>query len=572
MLCYSYPILAQCDPQAQLHFGQPDIICNEMYISIYADQLPATLAGMNVNVDIQPGGSGNYTVTAAYLNPILSGFSVSSSGAQLNWIAPQPIIPPDPMELFILYVKADEPDCFNFSFSGINKYFELIGGEICDFITDPPIEGCYPSFNLSGLVESTPPLDCDENIDHGVMNVDIETTHDDCLLCATVTNEAGGYSCVAFTGCQDYKITPTKEHHPDCGVTLLDHQMLQQHILFADLLDHPWQLVAADLDSDGQTDTYDHVLLGLVIQGNLDLPYSVGFRSWNFVPSIVYGQMADPIQPPYHNVPPFDPYIIYLSNQNPNQLDFIGIKVGDLNGSCEDCDSDFAPNPENRSDFPTTQLWIENASYQEGEIAEIFVHIDTFSQQSIYGVAPVLSSKYFEILGVKQGDYPGRIDYSIQGDAVEILWQNFEKKGVSLRPNEVLFAIKTKVIRPVSSLLGLITLSSTVSENLLFENRSLDPKKLQLEIRNRKPSPQPTFRLTPNPFSETTYLSFQTQQPGEVQLLIYNATGNLVFHKSQEIAAGPQNWTLGSTLGLGIYYAQLRTPDGLFTNRLIKMK
>ncbi len=81
------------------------------------------------------------------------------------------------------------------------------------------------------------------------------------------------------------------------------------------------------------------------------------------------------------------------------------------------------------------------------------------------------------------------------------------------------------------------------------------------------------FNCYPNPFSTSTTLVYELQQPTTVQITIYNYLGEQVEVIRQTQSAGKQQvlW-IAEGLPAGIYFCVLKTNEGTKTMKMIKMK
>lgn len=125
----------------------------------------------------------------------------------------------------------------------------------------------------------------------------------------------------------DYEISPYLNSDITNGVTVYDLVLISQHILGLNLLDSPYKLIAADANNNQLVTTLDLIAIRKVI-----LQMEVAFpnnTSWRFVD-------AQHIFPnPY--APWGFPETINFTFLETNHLDsdFIGVKVGDVNGSVQ---------------------------------------------------------------------------------------------------------------------------------------------------------------------------------------------------------------------------------------------
>lgn len=127
-------------------------------------------------------------------------------------------------------------------------------------------------------------------------------------------------------GAPYHLITPSKSSDPLNGVSTFDLIQIQKHILNIKTFDSPYQYIAADINRSGAITTLDLIQLRKVILG-IDANFANN-GSWRFI-------NADHI---FQN--PNDPLKEYLPETirlgllyNRHNVEFIGIKIGDLNNS-----------------------------------------------------------------------------------------------------------------------------------------------------------------------------------------------------------------------------------------------
>jgi uncharacterized repeat protein (TIGR01451 family) len=138
-----------------------------------------------------------------------------------------------------------------------------------------------------------------------------------------VTTGADGHYSVTVAPGQTVTITPQNDENPLNGVSTLDLVMIARHVADIELFTSPWQYVAADADNDGLVGLNDSLELRLLILGIYsELPNA---PSWRFVPKS-YVFPSDPLSVPYPQSVTFDNLTV-----NQQNVDFFGIKVGDVN-------------------------------------------------------------------------------------------------------------------------------------------------------------------------------------------------------------------------------------------------
>lgn len=249
--------------------------------------------------------------------------------------------------LFTIYFSAIARTCSDFTFTDTRMIVAHPESDTYDICTGDvgnncePEDVCLAGFTLGGLIES-PILDCDEGSDGGIpyVVVEIQESGDIELFgCESETDTYGDYECDVVADL-DYRVTPNLDYNRNCGLSSLDLDIYLDHILGNDCIDYVWQLLSGDVDLDGVLSSLDLYQIQAAI-----LSSSVTWPSWRFVPTETYNGMTVPLTCNYvgHNdVPPYDPYIdVNDVDQDYSDLDFVGIKMGDANGTCTECSDGF---------------------------------------------------------------------------------------------------------------------------------------------------------------------------------------------------------------------------------------
>lgn len=123
------------------------------------------------------------------------------------------------------------------------------------------------------------------------------------------------------------RICPSFNEHPLNGITTVDLARIIKHILGVDTFQSPYTRIAADVNASGSITSFDVVELRKLILGVYDtLPNNT---SWRFVrKSHVFSNPSNPFDPAFPECASFDKANFYY---NVADLDFIGIKIGDVN-------------------------------------------------------------------------------------------------------------------------------------------------------------------------------------------------------------------------------------------------
>ena len=89
---------------------------------------------------------------------------------------------------------------------------------------------------------------------------------------------------------------------------------------------------------------------------------------------------------------------------------------------------------------------------------------------------------------------------------------------------------------------------------------------------NEIPQADPFVTCGPNPFSNTTVVSINSQRNENAQLCVYNLLGKLVYEEKLMLSPGRNSFDFnGLNLRTGAYLYSVSTALGVFTDRLIKL-
>ena len=144
-----------------------------------------------------------------------------------------------------------------------------------------------------------------------------------------VSVQTGDYMMQGLAKGYDYTLTADKVDDARNGVTTFDLLLITKHILGKQLLTSPYQLLAADVNQSGTVSTIDMIKIRKIIL-NLDTIFEGG-KSWLFVDA--KHRFKDPRNPWAEAIPKF----IQFNDLEQSVADarFIGIKLGDVNGTVE---------------------------------------------------------------------------------------------------------------------------------------------------------------------------------------------------------------------------------------------
>lgn len=177
-----------------------------------------------------------------------------------------------------------------------------------------------------------------------------------------LTGPSGAYEIAANAPCLANGLYPKRNDNPINGVSTFDLVLINRHILGISALGSPYKMIAADANNSRSITTFDIVALRKLILG-IDTVLQ-GVDSWRFLPAVY--TFPDP-QNPFTAVFPEG---VSLTLPGPTQqIDFIGIKVGDVN-------ENVVPGVQGPSDDRNAGDWplhLNDQTFRQGEYVRVVV-------------------------------------------------------------------------------------------------------------------------------------------------------------------------------------------------------
>lgn len=180
---------------------------------------------------------------------------------------------------------------------------------------------CYPDGDpVQGYIGT-------EN-NEAVANVQVDLTGT--IEASYTTNGSGTYLFPDLSFVDSLVVTPSRNDNPLNGVSTFDVVLISRHILGTQLLGSPYRMIAADVNQSGTITILDLIQIRKLILGlTTSFPNA---SSWRFVPSeYQFPVPSNPWQETF-------PEVIVLDDLEEGGVisgNFIGVKMGDVNGSAQ---------------------------------------------------------------------------------------------------------------------------------------------------------------------------------------------------------------------------------------------
>lgn len=356
----------------------------------------------------------------------------------------------------------------------------------------------------------------------------------------------------------DYVIEPVKVDNHDRGVSTLDLVMIQRHILGLAQLDSPYKVIAADINNSESVSGADVVALRKLILGITD--EFDNNDAWRFVDASQ--TFDDPLRPF-----PFVEKLGYqkLSSDMAN-VDFVAVKIGDVNGSAETSRIAGDESVDNRSAIQLDGQFVKRNG-------KTYLMVRSEAITNLVGLQ--LTIKYPEQVSIRsvQSEVLEITDDQIGWDAaatgmLPISWH----RGVpsDITDGEVLLMLEVEGdTDEVSIGDGLLD-----AEIYTAGGNELTTQTITYKRDGSTSSPYRLYQNVPNPFDATTLISFELGEAGPAVLSIYDINGRLIYQISDEYKAGLHNITLDvdALQATGILYYQLDSKSYTASKKMVVIR
>ncbi len=364
----------------------------------------------------------------------------------------------------------------------------------------------------------------------GIGDVEVEIYENSVsLMDMNVTANNGDYSFQNVPFYNGYMLKPYKEDEPLNGVTTLDIVLIQKHILGLIELDSPYKLIAADVNKSNSISAVDllqirKLILGVETEWENSAP-------WTFVPaSHVFADVTAPWNYPEEE-------IINAMYVAQNGLDFYGVKMGDVNESVAE---NFANNQTSARSSNKLVVQLDEADLTAGTIvsanfrAQENVSLDGV-QFTIEFDASQMEYKGYEAGAFAIGDNNLGLQKAHEGS---ITFSYDYVKGLNLTSGDKMFALNFEA-KDNGVLSESMTISSeaTVAEAYTSEGTIINVELETGDVVSGSNNAE-LFQNQPNPFDNSTEISFYLPEAGKANFEVMTSEGKVVYRKNANFEKG----------------------------------
>lgn len=395
--------------------------------------------------------------------------------------------------------------------------------------------------------------------------VEVESDHP----FATITGSDGFFELTGVPLGIDYTIKPEKDDELLNGVSTYDMIQMSKHILGTETFTSPYQYIAADIDRSGNISTLDLIRLRKLIL-NKETEFPNGHSPWRFVDASF--SFPDGVNPLDVQFP--EKREIRNFSATRASADFIGIKIGDVNGSVQ-------PNSILKGQARTTDgdmiVRVRDRYFESGETFTLdFTTQDLFNLTG-YQFTLQYDPRLLELVDVTDGELPrmseenfGIID--VQQGLITTSWSDLNN-FLTMEEGR-LFSLTFRAIRSADVFTALrMAKAPTPAEAYLYDGALYN---VQLQIEDEVGQPRlegdyKVFQNHPNPFNHTTMIGVSLPRAEKVRLKIFDLSGRLVYREEAYFSAGYNEFGISrrDLNGQGIYYYLVESGDFAETKKMV---
>lgn len=364
----------------------------------------------------------------------------------------------------------------------------------------------------------------------------------------------------------NYTITPSKNINPLNGVTTYDLVLISKHILGIQLLDSPYKIIAADANRSGTLTALDLVLLRSLILHSIDnLPNNT---SWRFVDA--HYEFDDPSQPLLENF--LESMECINLTESELGMDFIGIKVGDVNGTASP--NNFATT-DTREKEGTMILHTNNILLEKNKVTRIPIFARNLDEITGFQFTLNFDPNQIEFLNIEKNILEKEnFGFNFQEEGV-ITCSWIKENQNEILSQDPLFYLDFKAKSDLFLENNLwINSKFTQAEaynienkiyviNFLFEKNDVDLISHSDEVL--------LFQNHPNPFTTSTQIKFYLLHPTPLELHILDISGRIIHTYHTQRPSGIHQIDVNQSIfpSPGVYLYKLITPSFSASRKMI---
>ena len=406
--------------------------------------------------------------------------------------------------------------------------------------------------SINGMVSGTIQNEVGENVE------DVTVSIDGYSMAPEITGVDGNYQ-FELPMESNYTVAPEKNMEPLNGVSTFDLVLISKHILGLTKLDSPYKHIAADVNRSGTITAYDLVQLRQLIL-NVKTEFANN-DSWRFVDANYNFTTDNPAAESFTEV-------ASIGNLSENvEAHFIAVKIGDVNVTA--VANRGLVSSESRTNG-SIALTAEDYTFEAGTTFSADFKLADLASVEGYQFTLNLDLNKVEIVDIEEG-VAKAANFGTTMMNRGILTTSWNQGADNVQNEERMFSVVLRA-RDAGKLSEVVSITSDFTQAEAY-NTNGELLNVALAF-NDKVTTDNEFTLynnKPNPFKESTTISFDLPKAGNARVTIFDISGRIVKAINNEFGAGYNEIQVDKAAlkGSGIYFYQLETATHTAKKKMI---
>ena len=391
-----------------------------------------------------------------------------------------------------------------------------------------------------------------------IQNVDV-------YVDGNLVSTGSGITATAATN-QTHLVTLVKDDNLTNGVSTFDILTIRKHLLNLEPFISPYQYVAADVNKSNSISTIDLVNIRRALL-NLTTEFPNDNTSWRFIDAAYSFTTNDPLNEP------FPEYISMHLVIDEDDVNFIGVKVGDVTGNA---DPSLLTNGVIRNEVGEIMLIANDQNIKAGDMVTTTFKAGELPALNGYQFTLNFDQTALEFINIESTSLVGLGDDNfglsmIDRGVITTSWDQVQ--AVSPKADEPLFTITFRATEDLK-LSNALSINSAVLRSEAYDaNGNFHKVGLTFRTDNLADDAEgfTLFQNTPNPFNQSTTIGFNLSDASDATLTIFDVTGKVIHRVEDNFAKGYNTVKISKAelSGSGLLYYELVAGEYKATKKML---
>jgi hypothetical protein len=372
-----------------------------------------------------------------------------------------------------------------------------------------------------------------------------------------LTNREGRYHAMLDRN-RNFTFTPDKVNDSIVtnGITVADVMRIKRHILRTHLLESPYKIIAADVNSDQKVTLADVNFILAMLRGELNI-FPNG-KLWKFVPrNHTFSDVTNPF--------PYPSSVTTPSLSEIDNLDFIGIKMGDVDNNYDATHT--------RSGRKEVGFHLNQTEGINGQTITIPVKVSGFDHVSGFQFALQWDPAVLSFRGLSEDHRNQDVilgTKDVKQGTLRVFWTESKGESILLKDGDAIIHLSFVITGDAGDISNLTFAKlkdmpvEAINDEILSLPVVLESGKISV-IRSSIADidgVENTVSVSPNPVLYESWISISSALDEAVSIQVYDASGKVASESRHTVAKGNTTLPLDLPLRAGMYLVRVHHADG----------